>query len=64
MRTRVVVGWRMGWGLRRLLLWVLRRVLLLLLLISLLEEVVGWVAVEEGVEVEAVGDIGGVGRVG
>jgi hypothetical protein len=26
--------------------------------------VVGWVAVEEGVEVEAVGDIGGVGRVG
>jgi hypothetical protein len=60
----VVVGVKMGWGLRRLLLWVLRRVLLLLLLISLLEEVVGWVAVEEGVEVEAVGDIGGVGRVG
>jgi hypothetical protein len=53
---------KMGWGLRRLLLWVLL-LFLLLLLISLLEEVVGWaVAAEEGVEVEAVGDIGGVDR--
>jgi hypothetical protein len=57
-----VVGVKMGWGLRRLLLWVLL-LFLLLLLISLLEEVVGWaVAAEEGVEVEAVGDIGGVDR--